>query len=152
MSEVSELRRDLLTTPTLGSRGKTIGRPRKQPPLDCALRIQKLAAEGRPKKGIASVLGVDQETLARWIEENPQLEEAFEAGREHERNELHQLLMRDARDGGKPNINAIFLLKSRHGYKENDPADAGNRINIVFNLPGPMSREEFMKTVVSADE
>ena len=58
-------------------------------------------------------------------------------------------MLRDARDGEKPNVNAMFLLKSRHGYREGDPGEQGNRLNIVFNLPGAMTREDFMKTVVA---
>jgi hypothetical protein len=143
------MRKPLLASPTIGSQGGVIGRPRKQPPEDAAAIIQKLASEGRGIMGVASQLRTDRGTLQRWFEENPELREAFEAGKEQERHELHQILLRDARDGEKPNINAIFLLKARHGYREGDTGEQPSRLNITFNLPGAMSKEDFMKTVVA---
>lgn len=125
-----------------------IGRPLKQPPLDAAKRIVDLAAEGRPLKGIALQLGTSPDTLRRWMRENTELQLAFEAGREKERHELHTILLRDARDGEKPNINAIFLLKARHGYRENSVEELGSRVNVIVNVPAAMSRDDYLKTVV----
>jgi hypothetical protein len=82
--------------------------------------------------------------------EHPELAEAFERGKERERDELHRILLRDARNGDKPNINAIFLLKARHGYREGDTGEQPSRLHVTFALPGAMSREDFMRTVVSA--
>lgn len=138
----------LLTTPTIGARGGTMGRPRKQPPVDAAKKIEDFAAQGRGIVAVAVMLGTSRETLRRWMADDPALVEAFERGKEHERHELHSIMMRDARDGEKPNINAMFLLKTRHGYREGDPGEQPNRINITFNLPGALSREDFLKTVV----
>jgi hypothetical protein len=139
------------SVPTLGSRGNVIGRPRKEPPPDCAQRIFTAAAEGRPVTGIAAVLKISRPTLNLWMDEHPDLREAFDSGREKERHELHSLMVRDARDGGKPNINAMFLLKARHGYREGDQGDQGNRVNVIFNMPGALSKEDYLKTVVATD-
>jgi len=138
----------VLPVPTVTENGAIVGRPRKQPPPDAALKIHELAAEGRPIVGIASKLGTTREVLNRWMKESPDLKDAFDAGREAERHELHQILLRDARDGEKPNINAMFLLKARHGYREGDPGEQPSRVNITFNIPAALSREEYLKTVV----
>lgn len=127
-----------------------VGRPRKQPPQDAALKIQQLAAGGCNVKDLAAALGTTREVLSRWMTEDESLALAFAVGRERERQELHDLVMRDARDGEKANVNAMFLLKARHGYREGDPVDSGTpRLQITFNLPGAMSREDFLKTVVN---
>jgi hypothetical protein len=144
------MRRPLLPAPTVSERGATIGRPRKAPPPDAAQRIQQLAAEGRPAAGIAVKLGTTAEVLRRWFTEDSKLREAFEAGREAERHELHQILMRDARDGERVNVNAIFLLKARHGYREGDPGEQASRVNVVINLPGALAPADYLKTVNAA--
>jgi hypothetical protein len=145
------MRRPLLAAPAVTERGAVVGRPRKVAPPDAAKRIEQLAAEGRPIVGIAVQLGATAEVFRRWLAADPALREAFEAGREAERHELHQILMRDARDGEKPNVNAIFLLKARHAYREGDPGEQAGRVNITFNMPGALSREDFLKTVVPDD-
>ena len=40
-------------------------------------------------------------------------------------------------------ISAMFLLKARHGYIEGAQDVQGNRVNIVFALPGAMKPENF---------
>ncbi len=142
----------LLESPTLTASGAVIGRPRKHPPSDAAQRIEQLASEGRSIIGLAKELGTSKDTLRRWMTDCPELTEAFERGREQERQELHELLRRDARNGAKPNINAMFLLKCRHGYREGDQGEQGSRVNIVFNLPGAMSRDDFIKTITPDEQ
>lgn len=117
-----------------------IGRPRIQPPPDAALRIRELASEGHSQIGIANMLGVSEETLRRWLREQPELKEQYDLGRERERLTLTNVLYQKAVSGDA--ISAMFLLKARHGYKEGEPPDAGGgRVNITFQLPGalPMS-------------
>lgn len=137
--------------PTRGAQGGVIGRSPKPPPADAAERIEQLAAEGRPVVGVAVSMRTSRRVLRRWMAEHPELADAFDRGRERERHELHQILVNNARDGAKPNINAMFILKCRHGYKEGDPGEQAQRISVTFNLPGAMSREDFMKTVVPDD-
>jgi hypothetical protein len=142
------MRRDLLPQPTLGTRGGTMGRPRKQPPADAAKRVEDLAASGCNVVDLAAALGTTKEMLRRWMMEDDALQLAFAVGRERERDELHRMILRDARDGEKPNINAMFLLKARHGYREGEPVESGApRISVTFNLPGALSPDEYMKTV-----
>ena len=141
----------LVTTPTLGARGGTIGRPRKQPPVDAAKRIEELAAQGRGIVAVALLLGTSRETLQRWMTEDPTLQEAFARGKEAERHDLHQMMIRDARDGEKPNVNAMFLLTTRHGYREGDPGEQPNRVNVTINLPAARPLSDFIEVSDDAD-
>ena len=117
------------------------GRPRRSPPTDAAVRIEKLAAEGWSLKGIAKTLGTDHETLTRMMEDNPALREGFDVGRERERHALHNALYVAAMNGQI--AAAMFLLKSRHGYREGDQGDTANRVQITFSLPGALKPEQF---------
>src|SRR5579862_1440592 len=94
--------------------------PRKNPPKDAAVTIERLAAQGYAQVGIAKEFGVAASTLKRWMDEDEALKEAFDVGRESERRELHALIKRDAAAGKSANANAMFLLKCRHGYREFD--------------------------------
>lgn len=137
------MRRPLLDAPTVSPHGKTIGRPRKQPPTDAAERITALAADGFSVLGVARRMGVNQEVLARWFDEQPALKEAFDVGRENERYALHNMLYRLATEGGDK-IAAMFLLKARHGYREGDQGEQANRVSINFSLPGALKPEAFV--------
>ena len=121
---------------------KRMGRPKKQPPPNAAERIRKLAAEGHTKRGIAILLGTHFEAFNRWLEENPDLQDAFNAGREKEHHALFKALFTQATTKGNTTA-AIFLLKSRHGYREGDQSDNANKVQINFQLPGAMPMAQF---------
>ena len=118
------------------------GRPPKLPPEGAAQRIEALAADGFSVLGVARSLGTSADTFRRWLDEVPALREAFEAGREKERRALHNMLYRQAMEEGNSSA-AMFLLKARHGYREGDQNEAGNRVQITFALPGAMSMADF---------
>lgn len=120
---------------------RAVGRPRREPPPDAAMRVEKLAAEGWSMKGIAKTLGTDHETLRRMMDDDPALKQAFESGRERERQALHNALYVAAMNGQI--AAAMFLLKARHGYREGDQSDIANRVQITFALPGAMKPEQF---------
>ncbi len=107
-----------------------------------APQIHALAATGFTKRGIARHFGVANETFVRWLEEDEVLQEAFTQGREAERQSLHNVLYKLAIED-KDKVSAIFLLKSRHGYREGDQAEQSNRVAITFNLPGAMTAEQY---------
>jgi hypothetical protein len=68
----------------------------------------------------------------------------MDEGREAEHKVLHNALFKQAQNG---NITAaIFLLKTRHGYREGDQSEIANRVTINFQLPGAMPLEKF-KTI-----
>ncbi|HEX3486254.1 MAG TPA: hypothetical protein VHT51_14420, partial [Micropepsaceae bacterium] len=81
----------------------------------------------------------------------PALQEAFDNGRESERYALHNMLYRKAIEKGD-SIAAMFLLKSRHGYREGDQGETGNRVQINFQLPGSISMDEFKNMKVIENE
>lgn len=122
---------------------------KKHPPVDAAQTIRMLAADGWSMRGLASHLGTTQDTVRRWFDEQPELREAFDQGREAERHTLHNRLYRIAtEDGIEPRdaaIASMFLLKARHGYREGDQGEQVNRVAITFNLPGAMPLEKFVE-------
>jgi hypothetical protein len=117
------------------------GRPAKRPPADAAERIRSLSAEGHSTVGIAQQLGVGRKTLDKWRTEFPELEEAYREGVERERYELHNVLVQKAKGGNI--VAAMFLLKARHGYREGDQSESGNRVNVTIALPGAMTLQQF---------
>jgi hypothetical protein len=118
---------------------------KKNPPQYVAAEKRALAATGHSKRGIAAYFGVSVETFERWMDEDEDLREAFANGRENERHALHNSLYVAAIDKGNPTA-AMFLLKARHGYREGDQAEQGNKVSITFNLPGAMTAEQY-KTI-----
>ena len=124
---------------------RTSGKPRKQPPADALEVITAATARGASKRGTAMALGCDMGTLNRWLDESNELKEAFELGREKERQTLHSVLYDCAVGGqGKDSlIAAMFLLKARHGYIEGDKASETNRVSINFQLPGALPLDQF---------
>jgi hypothetical protein len=97
-----------------------VAAPRKLPPDGAGEDIRRLAAEGYSQLGIAAHFKVSRECFKRWIEEDEALNEAYELGRETERQALHALVVASARANKPANVNAFFLLKARHGYVETD--------------------------------
>jgi hypothetical protein len=119
-----------------------MGAHRKNPPQGAAKTIEDLAAQGHAKVGIAKRLGVSSHTLARWCEEDETLQEAFDLGRETERQALHSLIVQAAVMNKGANANAMFLLKCRHGYREQDSAHT--KVNVGVNVaPSVMIVHDF---------
>jgi len=109
--------------------------PRKLPPVGAAEDIQRLAADGFSQLGIAAHFTVSRECFKRWIEEDEALNEAFELGRETERQALHAMVVASARANKPANVNAFFLLKARHGYIEADHKSANVNVNVAVAQP-----------------
>ena len=124
---------------------KKRGQPRKEPPANALEVIKNAAAKGASRRGVAIALQVHDTVVQRWLEEYPELREAFEQGREVERADLHRVLYDCAISGqGKDSlIAAMFLLKARHGYIEGDKATESNRVSINFQIPGAMPLSQF---------
>ncbi|PNS07837.1 hypothetical protein [Solilutibacter silvestris] len=115
----------------------------RKPPRGAEDKVRAWASEGTNVKGIARSLGVSLETFNVWMDRHQSLRDAFEEGRETERKMLHSALYQLAVGGDK--IAAMFLLKSRHGYREGDQSEQANRVNVTFNLPGAMPLDQFKK-------
>ena len=117
------------------------GRKATAPPADAPAQVRELAADGWSVLGIAHRMGVDRKTFSHWLEREPALQEAFDLGREQERQVLHNIIYRRAVE--KDDITAaIMLLNSRHGYRS-DLGDQGNRVNVTIALPGAMTLQQF---------
>ena len=115
----------------------------RKPPRSAAARIRLWASEGSTVKGIARSLGVSSETLAEWMDRHPALRDAMDEGREAEHKVLHNALFKQAQNGNT--TAAIFLLKTRHGYREGDQTGAANKVSVTFNIPGPLPLDQFKK-------
>ncbi len=124
------------------------GRPPKLPPADAVDVIREASKGGASMKGFAVALATSTDTLARWLDEYPELKEAVDAGREAERRVLHDVVYQMAIAGkGKDSLLAAFmLLQNRHGYKDAQP-EQGNRVNITFALPGALPMATFVEEV-----
>jgi hypothetical protein len=146
-----ELGRLIMTKPITDRPLMKNGRKAIPPPRDAGARIEALAEDGFSIRGVAARMGVAPDTFRKWLEENPALQEAFDNGRESERYALHNMLYRKAIEKGD-SIAAMFLLKSRHGYREGDQGETGNRVQINFQLPGSISMDEFKNMKVIENE
>ena len=119
------------------------------PPADAADRIRAFAADGFSVIGVASGLGVGKGQLALWMERDPALKDAFDEGRERERQTLHNKLYRLAMEKDFAPA-AMFLLKARHGYREGDQGDQAGRVNVTIALPGAMTMQQFTAITTGA--
>jgi hypothetical protein len=154
------MRKPLLDEPRLSEHGAVIGRPRKpippytpreirqQPPVDVCAAIHEMAAGHKSLKLIAHELGTNPEVLRRWMKDDPNLQWAFESGRAQAEHELKMQLVEAGRENDRLNLNALVMLKCMHGWREGDQGEQTSRVNITFNLPAALSREDFLKTVI----
>ena len=115
------------------------------PPRGTTDKLRRWAAEGSPQKVMARRLGVGVATLKRWLEENEGLQAAYDEGVEEE----HQLCLQSLRAhmASSPTP-AIFLLKTRHGYREGDQTGQANKVQVTFNLPAAAPRDEWVSARV----
>ena len=109
-----------------------MGAPRKHPQKDAAEVIERLASEGRAIIGIAKHLGVSRETFKAWCERDESLQEAFEIGRDAHKQHLVELIMQAAALNKGANSNAMFLLKTMHGFRENDTPNT--KVDVGVNI------------------
>jgi len=110
--------------------------PRKHPPQGAAEVIKQMASQGHSTTGIAAHFKVVRTTLKRWFEEDESLEEAFEQGKETERQALHALIVQSAVLNKPANANAMFLLKCRHGYREFDSPNT--KVDVAITQVAPV--------------
>lgn len=111
-----------------------MGAQRKNPPYDAAKTIKHLASKGHELLGIAEAFNVHVELLNQWLEDEPKLSYAYEVGREIERQELHSIVFQAAKANLPANNNARFLLRSKHGYKDEEKASNTINVGIATNV------------------
>lgn len=103
-------------------------------PSDAAERVRASASKGGNLKALHVLFGITSAEFTSWMDTDPDLRKAFDEGKEMEREALHRTLYEAAIY--KRDLNAAqFLLKSRHNYREQEPEDSRNRVNITFNIP-----------------
>lgn len=141
-----------------------MARPRKRLPANGLDIIRDLASHGVQETVLAKALGLDVKTWRKIRTEDPDAKAAWEEARATEEDRLvgelfAQAVGRPAQydaEGNviqaeqKPNPSAaMFLLKTRHGYREQGPADGDDspRVNLTFNLPAPLEPEQWQKLV-----
>jgi len=112
-------------------------------------KVQRWASESASKGAIARRLGMDHKTFRVLMEQNPELRAAYDEGVEAEHQMLVSALKRQL---DKSPVPAIFLLKTRHGYREGDQTEQGNRVSVTFNLPGAQPLEAFRRGAVIEHE
>ena len=122
----------IVVMPRFHIRSSMMAMPRKHPPKNAASTIRSLAASGHAKVSVAESLRVSAATLRRWLEDDEDLNEAFDLGREDERLILHRCLVESAKLGKGANVNAMFLLKARHGYREGD--QSSQQVNVALEV------------------
>ena len=83
--------------------------------------IETMAAIGQPIATIARSLGINPVTFRQLRKRDPKVHEAYEVGRAIEEDQLFKKL-KDAAEGGSI-ASAMFLLKTRHGYRETGPRE-----------------------------
>ena len=101
--------------------------------------IELWTAKGSGLIHIARALKVNVKTLHAWRERHPTVNEALEAGKETEHDALRSKLMELAMGGNLVAI--LFALKCRHGWREGEVQQQGNRVNVTFNIPGARKLE-----------
>ena len=105
--------------------------PRKNPPPNAAETIRNLATTGHSLVGIASHFGVSKTLLSSWLERFPLLEDAFEVGKDKQRQELHEMLYRKALEKNDT-LAALSILNSLHGWR--DPRKGGTDLNVNVDV------------------
>lgn len=115
------------------------------PPKGAAAKIRKWASEATGKRAIAQRFGIGHKRLEAWFEEFPELQAAWDEGVEEEHGMLYQALLKHL---DKSPVPAIFLLKTRHGYREGDQTEIANRVSVTFTLPAAAPLEEFKQARV----
>ena len=99
-------------------------------------QVRQWRKDGFTYATIASKLGLTRRTLHDVRKRQPEVEEALALGHAENEDELVGALMqrvRGAEDDRDAIIAAMFLLKSRHGYRDQGPLDGAQTVNVQVN-------------------
>lgn len=118
---------------------------KKEPEPGDAQQIYRLAAAGHGTRSIAAKMQIGKGTFYRWLKDHPEIKEAYDAGMGHEEQELLSGLRTLLKYGNA--AAGIFLLKSRHGYREGETQVADNRIQVQLTLPAALSSEQYRQVL-----
>lgn len=126
---------------------QTAAANRYEPPPGADKIVESLASKGCSEISIAKGLGVSGPTWQRWRDEYPELLEAWQKGRAIEHDKLFNVLFRAATKD-KNIIAAMFLLKARHGYRENADFTVQNKVSVTFEVPGALNPDVYEAEVI----
>ena len=110
-------------------------------------QIERLAAAGHGHLSLCKHLGINGQTWRRWRREFPEVVEAYERGLGAEEAEIVSDLKRIMKEKDNP-VPGLFILKCRHGWQENAPAQSDNRVQISVSLPGALTPEQYKPEVL----
>lgn len=117
---------------------------KKVPSKDDLIQLERLAALGYGTYEVAKRMGICRNTLLRWFKDYPDADTAWKRGLESEEHLILSELLRILKERGNP-LPGIFLLKSRHGYREGDSAGADNRVAIQVTMPAALDVANYKK-------
>ncbi len=108
-------------------------------------KIRTLAERGVKETDMVKALGISYPTWKRLKEEDEKALEVFEEAKKIEEDALVGMLYEKAMKGDS--TAAMFLLKTRHGYKEGAEQVNANQVNVKITLPGSMEPDQYLKEV-----
>ena len=109
--------------------------------------IREYGAKGVRDAEIARRLGMDPSTFRRLVEENEEVGRAYLDARKTEEDALVGMLF-DKAINERDSVAAMFLLKTRHHYRDRGEIQERSTPNIVIQLPAAASSaEEYGKLV-----
>jgi len=130
------------------AKGNTVAKACElHPPKAAANMVKELTAKGCSEISIAKGLGVSRDTYQRWRDEYPEIQAAWEEGRGKEHDKLFNVLF-EAATKSKNIVAAMFLLKTRHNYKENQDFTIQNKVAVVFKVPGALKADVYEAEVL----
>lgn len=104
--------------------------------------VEALAAKGCLMETIAKALRMSHDTLEACRRRQPEVQAALDRGRGVLHDELVSILVQQARAGQF--VPAMFLLKTRFGYKEGVQVDMNVDVSGVLVVPAEMTVEEYL--------
>ena len=104
--------------------------------------IEEMSAKGCLLETIAKVLRISHDTLEACRRRQPEVQAALDRGRGVLHDELVSILVQQARAGQF--VPAMFLLKSRFGYKEGAQLDVNVEHGGVLVVPAEMTVEQYL--------
>jgi hypothetical protein len=122
-----------------------MGRRKRLLPTDGLEIIRKLGARGVRESDIWKALGLSYKSWSRIKRENDEARLALEEARMMEHDDLYGVLYDKAVKGDS--TAAMFLLKTRHGYKEGAEQVTANQVNVKITLPSSMRPEQYAKSM-----
>ena len=114
--------------------------------------IEELAGRGCHLSTIARALRMSVDAFKACRARQPEVEEAYQRGLGTEHDALVSNL-RTAANAGNVVAN-LFLLKTRHGYREGEPLEVNVSVNTggVLVVPADMTVEEYIARKAAAGE